>query len=104
MKRAKANQASAWGFSFHDNGAPEYVGVVMAMSETAVRLRVISAVSLQLIGIVEDTGELIDVPRKQCRIFVDKQCCLEAVGKAIEQSRLRLRDEQDDKRKKKDLA
>lgn len=62
------------------DGHPQYAGEVVSESEKSVRIHAVNAFLL-CCGVWDLCGELVDVPRELCRLFVDRDTMLEAMDR-----------------------
>lgn len=76
----KGAAVALFAFSTADDGRPQYAGEVVSESEKTVRIHAVNAYLL-CCGVWQLCGELVDVPRERCRLFVDRDTMLEAMDR-----------------------
>ena len=67
-------------FAFHIkplDSMVDYIGQVIHETETTFRLQVVDAGMAMGAGIWQLSDELCDVPKAECRMFLDETACLE---------------------------
>lgn len=66
-------------FAFHvmENGGVDYIGEVFSESSGIIRLQVVDAIMATGCGMWSLTDEIRDVPKSECRVFLDNMACLE---------------------------
>jgi hypothetical protein len=58
----------------------DYVGEVVSEGPTTIRVNVVNALSL-MFGLWDVSGELLDLPRTECRLFTDRDACVMALDR-----------------------
>lgn len=66
-------------FAFHqmDNGGIDFIGEIFSESRGTIRLQVVDAIMATGGGMWSLTDEVRDVPKDECRVFLDQMSCLE---------------------------
>jgi len=66
-------------FAFHqmENGGVDFIGEIFSESKDTIRLQIIDAIMASVGGMWYITDELRDVPKNECRVFLDQLACLE---------------------------
>lgn len=80
MAPKRTQHAKRFAFNQNDQGFIEYIGVVHAEAGDSITIRPWNALTLLLIGLVEETDELVVVPRSACRVFLSEVGMLSAAG------------------------
>lgn len=93
--RDKKQPATLYAFSINELGAVRYIGEVVSETEKSVRIHAVNAFSLYAYH-WELCGELVDVPRELCRLFVDRDAMLDAVDRQERIADRRAAQEHDD--------
>jgi hypothetical protein len=75
-----AAAAPLFAFSISEAGAVQYAGEVVSESDKTIRLHASNAFLL-CAGMWQLCGELVDVPRERCRLFLDRDTMLEAMDR-----------------------
>lgn len=69
-------------FAFHfsqkdkEQGGIDWIGEIKAAKGDMIRLQVIDAFAATVMGCWDLSSEIKDVPKSECRIFLDKSECL----------------------------
>lgn len=72
----QVKKKTKYAFTLDDESHLIYMGEIENQSENTVTIRCWSAMSLLLIGRIEDSGELITQPISKTRIFIDRESML----------------------------
>lgn len=79
----KADAAAAqYAFTFAPSGEVRYIGRVVSEGAEFVRVEPVNILHLWG-GIWDLSGELVDVPRADCRLFLDRDACLDAAEREM---------------------
>jgi hypothetical protein len=66
-------------FAFHrmENGGVDFIGEIFSEASGVIRLQVVDAIIATGCGMWSLTDEICDVPKSECRMFLDQMSCLE---------------------------
>lgn len=72
-------------FAFHlrSDGNVDFIGEVVSESPASIRIECVSAINLWF-GLWDLSGELLDLPRAECRLFVDRDACVETANRILD--------------------